>query len=153
MLVEEKFTIKAPIHKVWSFTVDPDKLGSCVPGLEKVEQIDDRTYLATVRAKVGPIGARFKFTVSITELDPPRHLKSVARGSDIGLSKGGNFSQEAEVDLREISKDEVEFSYRMVVNIVGKFATFGERIMRAKTKEVGSKFMQNVKEKIEANAD
>lgn len=152
MLVEEKFIVRAPIQEVWSFTVDPAKLGPCVPGLEKVEQIDDRTYVATVRVKVGPIGARFRFTVSITELDPPRHLKSVAQGSDIGLSKGGNFSQEAEVDLREISKDEVEFSYRMVVNVVGKFATFGERIMRAKAKELGSKFVQNVKEKIETKA-
>ena len=152
MLVEEKFTVRAPIQEVWSFTVDPTKLGSCVPGLEKVEQIDDRTYLATVRVKVGPMGARFRFTVSITELDPPRHLKSVAQGADIGLSKGGNFSQEAEVDLKEISKDEVEFSYRMVVNVVGKFATFGERIMRAKAKELGSKFVQNVKEKIETKA-
>jgi carbon monoxide dehydrogenase subunit G len=44
----------------------------------------------------------------------------------------------------------VEFSYRMVVNIVGKFATFGERIMRAKAKELGSIFVQNVREKIEA---
>jgi carbon monoxide dehydrogenase subunit G len=152
MLAEEKFIVKAPIKEVWDFAIDPGKLGSCIPGLEKVEQIDDRTYDAIVKVKVGPIGARFKFKVSITEMDPPRHLKSIAQGADIGLSKGGNFSQEAEVNLKEISKDEVEFSYRMVVNVVGRFATFGERIMRAKAKELGSKFAQNVKEKIETKA-
>jgi carbon monoxide dehydrogenase subunit G len=150
MLVEEKFTLAAPIQKVWDFCIDPNNLGPCVPGLEEVKQVDDRTYVATVAVKVGPIKARFKFNISITEMDPPRHLKSVAQGADTGLAKGGNFSMEADVDLREISKDEVEFSYRMVVNIVGKFATFGERIMRAKAKELGSIFVQNVREKIEA---
>ncbi len=59
---------------------------------------------------------------------------------------------EAEVNLKEIFKDEVEFSYRMVINVVGKFATFGERIMRAKAKELGLKFMQNVSEKIKTKA-
>jgi carbon monoxide dehydrogenase subunit G len=149
MQIEEKFIIKAPIQEVWDFAMDPGKLGPCIPGLEKVEQIDDRTYYATVKVKVGPIGATFKFKVGITEMDPPRHLKSIAQGADIGLSRGGNFSQEAEVNLKEISKDEVEFSYRMVINVVGRFATFGERIMRAKAKESGLKFIQNVKEKIE----
>jgi carbon monoxide dehydrogenase subunit G len=141
--------VKAPIQTVWDFIVDPGKLGSCIPGLEKVEQIDDSTYEATVKIKVGPIEARFKFTIGITEMDPPKHLKATAQGADIGLSKGGSFNMETELNLKEISQNETELSYRMVINIIGRFATFGERIIRAKTKEIGLKFMQTVQEKIE----
>jgi carbon monoxide dehydrogenase subunit G len=149
MLIEDKFVVKAPVQTVWDFIVDPNQLGSCIPGLEKVDQIDDRTYNATVKIKVGPIEARFKFTIGITEMDSPKHLKATAQGADIGLSKGGSFSMEAEVNLKELSKSETELAYRMVINIIGRFATFGERIIRAKAKEVGMKFMQTVQEKIE----
>jgi uncharacterized protein len=150
MQVEEKFNIKAPIQEVWNFSIDPDKLGPCIPGLEEVERVDDRTYNAVLKVKVGPVVARFKFILILTEIDPIRHLKLEAHGADIGLSKGGSFSQVVDVDLRELTKDEVEFSYKVVVNVVGKFATFGERIMRAKGKDMGSEFAKNVKERIEA---
>ena len=60
MLVEDKFTVKAPIQKVWDYLVDPETMGSCVPGCEKVGVIDERTYLTIVEAKVGPISARLR---------------------------------------------------------------------------------------------
>jgi carbon monoxide dehydrogenase subunit G len=44
MLIEGKFTLKAPIKKVWDFLLEPETLASCIPGAEKVEAIDDKNY-------------------------------------------------------------------------------------------------------------
>ncbi len=146
MLIEGKLTLKAPIQQVWDLLLNPETLASCVPGCEKMEAIDEKTYDSIVGAKVGSISAKFKFITKLTEVDPPRHLKAVGRGEDI--SKAGTFTQETIINLTEISKDEVQVSYRMNVSIVGKLATFGDRIMRAKAKQVQEEFTQALKKRL-----
>ena len=79
-----------------------------MPGCEKWEAIDEKTIDSIVVAKVGPISARFKFTTTFIEMNPPTHLKAVGKGDD--LHKNATFSQETTVDLKEISKEEVEVS-------------------------------------------
>jgi carbon monoxide dehydrogenase subunit G len=148
MLLEGKFTLKAPIQEVWDFLLKPDTLASCIPGAEEMKAIDDKTYESVVKQKVGPISVKLKFTTTITEMDPPRHLKAVGRGADV--MKAGTFSQETVVDLTEISKDEVEVAYSSNVSLVGRLATFGERIMRAKAKSVGEEFTKNLQEKLKS---
>ena len=148
MLLEGKFTLKAPIQQVWDFLLEPETLASCIPGAEKMEAIDDKTYESVVKQKVGPIAVRFKFTTPLTDIDPPRSLKAVGRGADI--AKAGNFTQETTVNLTEIAKDEVEISYTSNVSVVGRLATFGERIMRAKSKSVGEEFTRNLQEKLKS---
>ena len=148
MLMEGKFTLKAPIQGVWDFLLDPGTLASCIPGTEKMEAIDDKTYESVVKQKVGPISVKLKFTTTLTETDPPKYLKAVGRGADI--TKAGIFTQETTVNLTEIAKDEVEVSYRSNVSLVGRLATFGERIMRAKAKSVGEEFTKNLQERLKS---
>ena len=148
MLMEGKFTLKAPIQEVWDFLLKPETLASCIPGAEKMEAIDDKTYESVVKQKVGPISVRLKFTTTLTEIDPPRYLKAVGRGGDIG--KAGTFTQETVVTLTELSEGSVEISYSSNVSMVGRLATFGERIMRAKVRTVGEEFTNNLQERLES---
>lgn len=148
MLIEGKFTLKAPIQKVWNSLLDPVTLASCIPGTEKMEVIDDKTYESVVRQKVGPISVKLKFTTTLTEVEPPRYIKAIGRGADI--TKAGTFTQETKVNLTEVSNDEVEVSYSSNVSLVGRLATFGERIMRAKAKSVGEEFTKNLQEKLKS---
>jgi carbon monoxide dehydrogenase subunit G len=148
MLIEGKFTMKAPIQEVWDFLLEPGTLASCIPGAEKMEPIDDKTWEGVVKQKVGPIGVKLNFTQSLTEVDPPKHVKAVGRGAAVGGV--GTFTQETIVDLKELAKDEVEVAYRSNVSIVGRLATFGERIMRAKVNKVGKEFTDNLQEKLKS---
>jgi carbon monoxide dehydrogenase subunit G len=149
MLIEGKFTLEdAPIQEVWDFLLKPETLASCVPGAEKMEAIDEKTYESVVKQKVGPISVKFKFTTTLAEVDPPRYLKAVGRGADIG--KAGTFTQETTVNLTETSKDVVEIAYRSNVSLVGRLSTFGERIMRAKAKDLEKEFTQNLQEKLKS---
>lgn len=146
MLIEGKFIVKAPIEEAWHYLLDPQTLASCIPGCEKMEAIDERTYDSIVGAKVGPISAKFKFKTTLIELDPPRHLKAIGSGEE--LNKAGIFSQETIVTLNEVSKEEVEVSFRSDISIAGKLATFGDRIMRAKAKQVGEEFTQALNKRL-----
>ncbi len=148
MKMEGKFTMKAPIQKVWDFLLAPGTLASCIPGAEKMEAIDDKTWEGTVKQKVGPITVKLGFTQTLTEVDPPKHVKAVGRGAAAGGA--GTFSQETIVDLTEIAGGEVEVAYSSNVSMVGRLATFGERIMRAKINKIGGQFTQNLQEKLKS---
>jgi len=148
MLIEGKFTLKAPIQQVWDFLLEPGTLASCIPGAEKIEQIDDKNYDATVKQKVGPISVKFNFLTTITEIEPLKHVKAVGKGAAMGGM--GTFTHEMTVDLAEVSKGEVEVSYKTNISIAGRLATFGERIMRAKAKSVGEELTNNLQEKLKS---
>jgi len=148
MLIEGKFNLKAPIQKVWDFLLEPGTMASCIPGAEKVEPIDDKTYECIVKQSVGPISVRFNFMVVLSEVNAPRYVKAMGRGEALGHV--GTFSSEVTVNLAEAPNGEVEVSYQNNVNIVGKLATFGERIMRAKAKSVGEEFTRNLQDKMKS---
>ena len=146
MRIEGNFTIEAPIQTVWDSLLDPQTLGLCVPGTEKMEAIDAETYESVVKQRVGPIKVTLKFTTKLTEVRPPNYIKAVGRGADV--TKLGNFSTEMEVNLKETSPNNVDVTYVADVSLVGKLATFGERIMRAKAKDVGDQFTENLKKRL-----
>ena len=148
MILEGKFKLKAPIQKVWDALLEPSTLASCVPGVEKIEKVDEKTYDCVVKQKVGPISVKFKFKTILTNQQPPNHIEFEGEGDDI--AKAGHFVQKSWVDLQETPDGEVEVSYKTEVNIVGKLATFGDRIMRAKAKKVEEQFTKALQEKLES---
>ncbi|MGD9118149.1 MAG: SRPBCC domain-containing protein, partial [Dehalococcoidia bacterium] len=121
MKIEGKFTMKAPVQKVWDFLLAPGTLASCIPGAEKMEPVDDTTWEGIVKQKVGPIGVKVQFTQKLTELEAPKHVKAVGRG--VAMGGAGTFSQETIVDMKEIAGGEVEIAYSSNVNMVGRLAT------------------------------
>lgn len=150
MILEGKFIVKAPIQKLWDTMLNPETLRSCIPGAEKIEQLDEKTYDCVIKQKVGPISVQFKFQTTLVKVDPPTHAEMEGEGEDIG--KAGRFVQRTNIDLKEIEGGEVEISYRSNANIVGKLAMFGDRILNAKAKKLEKEFTQALKEKLEGIA-
>jgi len=148
MQLEGKLTLKGPIKKIWDTLLEPETLLSCIPGAEKIERIDEKTYDCVVKQKVGPISVTFKFRSIITKMDPPTHVEVEGEGEDI--AKAGHFVQKSVVDLRETSGGEVEVSYKTDATIVGKLAMFGDRIMRAKAKKVAEEFTKALQERLKS---
>jgi len=146
MLLQGKLTLNAPIQKVWDFLFDPQTLLSCIPGAEKIERIDEKTYDCVVKQKVGPISVRFKFKAILTEVDPPTHIKFMGEGEDIG--KAGHFAHKTVVDLVETSGGQVDISYTSDISIVGRLATFGDKVMRAKAKKMEEELTKRLQERL-----
>jgi len=146
MLIEGQFNLQAPIQQVWNSLLDPKTLGSCVPGTEKMEAINETTYESVVKQRVGPIKVKLVFTTNLVEVRPPNFIKAVGRGAD--ATKLGTFTTEIKVNLEEVSPNDVKVSYVANISLVGRLATFGERIMRAKANEVGEEFTKNLQEKL-----
>jgi carbon monoxide dehydrogenase subunit G len=147
MIVEEKFRVKTSIQEVWAFILDPEKIGSCIPGCEKIEIIGESTYESTIAVKLPIISIAVKSKTTVTEMDPPRHLRSVTEGTaDIGA---GTFQLDTVIDLSEIARGEVEVSYVADTRLGGGLVGFGEKIISAMAKGMAEQFAKNIREKLE----
>src|SRR5918993_3379872 len=63
--------IHAPRQRVWEGLNDPEILKQAIPGCQEIEKVSDTEFTAKVRAKVGPVSARFAGKVTLSDLDPP----------------------------------------------------------------------------------
>ena len=72
----------------------------------------------------------------------PTHTEIEGEGEDV--TKLGHFKQKGVVDLRGVSPGNVQITYKVDVSIVGKLAMFGDRVMRAKAKDVEKEFTKEL---------
>lgn len=148
MLIEETFTVKAPIQRVWDFMFDPKTMGPCVPGFVSADEVEKGVFDVVNKVKVGIISLKMRSRMQIVEEEAPRHMKAVGDGKD--SLKAGSFHQESTVDLKDLGEGETEVRYSMNVRVVGKLATFGEKIMRATAAKMGGQIVENVRRTLEA---
>ncbi len=139
---EHSFTIKAPIQKTWDFISDINKISSCLPGLEKAEQIDENTADITIKQKMGIIPFYVTIRNTITERHPPNKFVSVGTGEHLKEVK-------LTLELKEISPSETEVHYKMQVEAGGNVKGMVEFMMNKKKEEQTEKFVAALKQKLE----
>src|ERR1700710_2646078 len=93
-----KQRIAAPRQKVWEALNDPEVLRASIPGCQTLERAAADRFTATVEVKVGPIGARFKGAVSLTDLNPPNGYTLILEGNG-GIA--GSMKGSAKVQLSD----------------------------------------------------
>ena len=150
MLIEEKFTVRAPIEKVWDFLMDPDASGPCVPGCEKVEVVDDKTYKVRVKVKIAFVSLTFNMKVAITDMNRPFHLETVATGEESEMAS--SIKAKNSLVVKSVSEMETEISYRSDVSLFGKLGTVGQSVVKGKAKQLGKEFAGAVKNRLESGA-
>lgn len=146
MIIEETFTINAPIQKVWDFFLDIEQMSRCMPGAE-VRQTDPTTYEGELKAKVGPIGATFNGTVTLTSQTPPTALTAKVQAKDKMTASmvQGEFTS----NLKRLGPLETEVSYKIDVTIRGKIGQFGQTVIQDTTKRLSAEFLTCLKAQIE----
>jgi len=96
---EAMFTVNAPPAEFWRFLRDFEALCACIPGVERLKVIDDRTAEFAVREKVGVVPLIVELRAQIESEEPPRRLHAVARGQhvvitiDVALQSSGGATQ------------------------------------------------------------
>ena len=146
MIIEGRITLNAPIDKLFDFMLKPETIMTCLPGAESVKLLDETTYECVVKQKVGPISVKLKFVNRLTKVERPIHIEIEGEGEDI--TKLGHFKQTSAVNLKEVSPGRVEITYKSDVNIVGKLAMFGDRVMKAKSRQVEEEFTNALRERL-----
>ncbi len=136
--------IAAPRQRVWEALNDPAYLQACIPGCQSLEKEGDDKFNATAEIKIGPIGARFKGAVTLTELDPPNSYLISGQGSGgiAGSAKGG-----ARVRLSDVAGGTL-VSYEVDAEVGGRMAQLGGPIIDATAKQLAGKFFSKFGEMV-----
>ena len=148
MQIEGKFTVNVSVDKVWDALQDVDTVAACIPGVEgKTKKVGDDTFENVIIQRVAFLKVKFNTSTTITLREPKSHMAIVCDGKDTMI--GTSMNVKADLYLKEVSPSETEVSYIADARIVGKLATFGEGVMRKKSKEVGEEVAKNLRAKIE----
>src|ERR1044071_1558573 len=128
--------IPAPRQIVWERLNDPETLKQCIPGCESVEKLSDTEFVAKVRAKVGPVSARFSGKVTLSDLDPPSGytISGEGTGGVAGFAKGG-----AKGTLEE-EGGERGLGYQGQAQVGGKLAQIGSRLIDGTARKMADDF-------------
>lgn len=81
MILDGKIDLDVPVQKAWEFLIDIDKFATCLPGIDEVKQIDDKTFDGIITAAVGPISGKFNFRSTIVESRPPEQMVVCTEGT------------------------------------------------------------------------
>ncbi|WP_249762069.1 CoxG family protein [Falsihalocynthiibacter arcticus] len=82
--------LSATPDQVWTALFDRDVLERAIPGCESLEQTSDTSFSAVVKLKIGPVSARFKGDVELSDIDPGKSCTLSGKGSGgiAGFAKG-----------------------------------------------------------------
>ena len=133
-----EYRIPAPREAVWAALNDPVVLQSCIPGCESLERGAENEFKATVRAKVGPVSARFSGKVTLSDFDPPKsyRISGEGQGGAAGFAKGG-----AVVNLEEDGAGTI-LRYTADAQVGGKLAQIGSRLIDGTAKKLADEFFE-----------
>lgn len=129
--------IAAPRQKVWEALNDPAVLAQCIPGCQSLEKDGDDRFIAVAEVKIGPIGARFRGNVQLSDLNPPNGytITGSGNGGIAGSAKGG-----AKVRLSDAGDGQTLVSYDVEAEVGGRMAQLGGPIIDATAKNLAGKF-------------
>lgn len=128
--------VAASTQKVWEALNDPQILQASIPGCQSLDKESDERFTATVEVKVGPIGARFKGAVTLTDLNPPNSYTLLLEGNG-GIA--GSMKGAAKVKLSEADGGTL-VSYEVDAQVGGRMAQLGGPIIDATAKQLAAKF-------------
>jgi carbon monoxide dehydrogenase subunit G len=134
-----EYQLAVPPEVVWEKLNDAETLKACIPGCETLDKTSDTEFQAVATVKIGPVKARFKGKVTLSDLDPPNGYKITGQGDGgvAGFAKGGATVKLAPKDGGTLLNYDVE------AQIGGKLAQLGQRLVNGAAKKVADEFFQN----------
>ncbi|MBI4205429.1 MAG: carbon monoxide dehydrogenase subunit G [Betaproteobacteria bacterium] len=128
--------IPLPQEATWRALNDTAILKVCIPGCETIEQVSDTEYQLTMTAKVGPVSAKFKGKMTLSEVDVPHSYTLVfeGQGGVAGFAKG-----QANVRLTPES-EATKLGYTVKAMVGGKLAQVGSRLIDGVARKIAEQF-------------
>ena len=150
MLLKGDVSIRAPRKQVWDFLTDPNQLGQCVPGVEKIEIIEpNKKYRGVVSVGLGGVKARFNGEVNILELDEPNHAKLKAHGTATGTAA----DVVSEMSLSDGVDNSTLVHWTADVSVSGQLASLAARLMLPVSQKLSDQFYEEVRKRIETTGN
>ena len=139
MELTETHTLPVPQQQTWDALNDTEVLRACIPGCESIEPDGENAYLVALSAAVGPVKARFKGRMQLTDIDAPNTYSIVfeGQGGAAGFAKGN-----ARVTLEADGDSATKLSYTASAQVGGKLAQIGSRLVDGAARKIAGEFFK-----------
>ncbi len=150
MKMSGEYTLPADRQTVWEALNDADVLSASIPGCEAFEKVSDTEFAATAVSRIGPVKARFKGNVTLSDIDPPNsyRISGEGQGGVAGFAKGG-----ATVSLADAEDGGTILTYEVDAQVGGKIAQIGQRLVNGAAKKTADQFFQNFRKHLSPEED
>lgn len=128
--------ISASVDTTWAALNNPEILKACITGCESLERTGDDAFQALVTVRVGPVSAKFKGNLKMTDVKAPNSytINFDGQGGVAGFGKGS-----ADVSLAAEGSG-TKLSYVARAQVGGKMAQVGSRLIDAAAGKVAEDF-------------
>lgn len=142
ILIDKNYPVDVDPDRAWTLLCNLPSIAICMPGAELTDKLGESRYKGKVKIKVGRATACFSGEIGVLEVDQEaRQVQIGGKGAD----KGGSLAslhltarvEEAEGDVESVIIGLAK------INVKGKFAQYGERMMIQVADMVVAQFIEN----------
>ncbi len=132
----------------WKALNDPEALRAALAGCESIEATGENAYAVAMTASVGPVKARFKGRLTLSDVIPPASytLHFDGQGGPAGFGKGT-----ARVELVPEGTG-TRLNYAVTAQVGGKIAQVGQRLIDGAARKMADDFFARFSAALAASA-
>lgn len=135
-------TLPVSQAQAWAALNDTAMLQAALPGCEAITPSGDQAFDVLMAVSVGPVKARFKGRLQLSELNPPQSYRLGFEGSG---GPAGHGKGQAAVSLTALSATETRLDYDVTASVGGKLAQIGSRLVDAAAQKLAEDFFARFK--------
>lgn len=123
--------------EAWAALNDTAMLQAAVPGCEAITPTGEQAFDVLMAVSIGPVKARFKGRLQLSDLNPPQSYRLSFEGSG---GAAGHGKGSAEVTLQALAAHETQLAYTVTASVGGKLAQIGSRLVDAAAQKLAEDF-------------
>jgi len=130
--LEGDYVFNGPREIVWGVIRDPNTLLTAIPGESTMVEVSPAEYDGTIKLKIGPVNGQFAGKLVVTEENAPESCTLTVKGKGAaGFAEGVG-----KVHLTQQDDGRTLFKYTGEMNIGGKLASVGQRLIDSVAKSM-----------------
>ena len=146
--ISKTFRVSAPPRDVWNFMTDVEKVSTCIPGAQYMEDLGDNKHSVMLVVKVGPIKSTYRGEVFIRSMDEENQVIEID-GKGIDMKGKGGANMELIGSIIDKGDGTTEVIGDSTVTIQGMLAQFGSRMVEDVSNQIFLQFTKSLSSKLE----
>lgn len=144
MQLSGKQVINATPERVWAMLMDTDTLARIVPGISRIEKIDDHSFVSTISMKLGPVNSSFTGNLQMEDIvEEKRFTLKVQQNSKVG-----NANAAIKINLDAVGEKQAEVAFDGDVKLSGMLASMGQRVLGGVANTLSKQFFANMEKEL-----
>jgi hypothetical protein len=145
MKIEGEYIFNGPREISYAVVHDPNILLLAIPGESSMKETGPNSYEGTIKLKIGPVSGQFAGLYTITDDVAPESFTMVVKGKG-----GAGFAEGVgKVQFLESEGGKTLFKYSGELNIGGKLASVGQRLIDSVSKSMLKNGLEKLDKEVE----